>query len=83
VDKIDRWRFFSKADKVCFWVDGVLPLSVAHATIGESFAKIIDFTDSAFAITDSATIVGAVSEATGTTFELSVASNKAACRLPL
>ena len=30
----ERWKLTAETDKICLWVDDVLPLSTAHATVG-------------------------------------------------
>ncbi len=68
-----RWHFSIDEDTAAFWVRDVLPLTIAHATVGRPFHEIVDFTSSMIAVDSLTVIVGAESEPTGTTFKLSMA----------
>ena len=68
----ERWKLTAETDKICLWVDDVLPLSTAHATVGELFGDVVEFTSLTLAVSASARIVSAIPDSNGTTFDLSV-----------
>lgn len=67
-----NWSITAGPDGVVVWVDVILPLSIATASIGSSFADVVEFDDPTINISAFARIENVIVAQNGTTFEISV-----------